>query len=290
MNKRQNIPKIQENNSGKADVSYTNSSLVRVTNILICLSNGLNTSTDIANHCNYSISTVHRLLNVMKRLNLTILDSFNHKYYLGPLVSQLTTNQTSAHRYFIINALQEMGHLSEFTQETVSLTILVQYRYIMLHDIPCKQELKITEHLHTTGAVFAPGATGKVLLSQLPDEEMKEVLNTVDLPKVTEKSVTDKRKLMAQLNDIRQQGYAVSSGEKIPGAMCFSAPILNYEFPAALNILGPEIRLKPKAAKIINELKHSASRISNNITGAMLRARDMHHVGGIRLHDGRRRS
>jgi IclR family KDG regulon transcriptional repressor len=269
----QNIPKIQQN-IHEANTSYTNTSLVRVINILLCLSNGLNTSTDIANYCNYSNSTVHRLLNVMKGLNLAIQDTYNHKYYLGPLLSQLISNQTAAHRYLIINAIQEMGRLSDLTEETINLTLLVQYHYVLLHAVPCKHELRIIENNRVYGILFAAGATGKVLLSQLVDEEIKEFLNKIKLPEVTEKSVTDKRVLMAQLNDIRQQGYAVSCGEKISGAMCISAPLLNYEFPAALSVLGPEIRLKPKAADIVVELKHSVRCISDNIDRVFLKGGD----------------
>jgi IclR family KDG regulon transcriptional repressor len=269
----QNIPKLQQN-IHEANTSYTNTSLVRVINILLCLSNGLNTSTDIANYCNYSTSTVHRLLNVMKGLNLAIQDTYNHKYYLGPLLSQLISNQTAAHRYLIINAIQEMGRLSDLTEETINLTLLVQYHYVLLHAVPCKHELRIIENNRVYGILFAAGATGKVLLSQLVDEEIKEFLNKIKLPEVTEKSVTDKRVLMAQLNDIRQQGYAMSCGEKISGAMCISAPLLNYEFPAALSVLGPEIRLKPKAADIVAELKHSVRCISDNIDRVFLKGGD----------------
>jgi IclR family transcriptional regulator, KDG regulon repressor len=274
MEKWQHIPNLQENVQDKGNVSYTNTSLVRVINILLCLSNGLNTLTDIANYCNYSTSTVHRLLNVMKRTNLAVQDTFNHKFYLGPLLSQLISNQTAAHRYLIINALQEMGRISDLTEETINLTILDQFHYILLHDIPCKHDLKIIESNRIYGVLFAAGATGKVLLSQLEDKEIREFLNKIDLPEVTEKSVIDKNTLLAQLNTIRHQGYAVSCGEKIPGAMCISATISGYEFPAAISILGPEIRLKSREADLVQELKQSANRIIEKIGRSFIKGGD----------------
>ena len=276
MNIWHNIPEIREIKPGKVDDSYTNTSLVRVTKILVCLSNGLNTSTDIANYCNYSTSTVHRLLNVMKGLNLAIQDTYNHKYYLGPLLAQLLANQAAAHQYLIINALQEMGRLSDLTEETINLTLLIQYHYVLLHDIPCKHELKIIENHRVYGILFAAGATGKVLLSQLGDEEIRDLLDKVKLPKLTEKSITDKRILMSQLKKIRQQGYAVSCGEKITGAMCVSVPIENYQFPAALSILGPEIRIKSKVEDIVKELKHSANCISDNVAQSLPKGGNPH--------------
>jgi DNA-binding IclR family transcriptional regulator len=256
---------IRDFPTGKGDLPYTNTSLVRSTNILLCLSNGINASTEIAKYCKYSTSTVHRLLNVLKNLNWVIQDATTHKYYLGPVVNQLTSNQSGMHRYLLINALHEMGRLSSFSGETVNLSILVQLRSVLLHAIPSEQELKITEVNSGYGVLFAVGATGKELLSQLQDEEIREILHKVDLAKVTGNYITDKKVLVAQLRDIRRQGYALSYGERIPGALCVSAGIKNYTHPAALSILGPESRLKPRLKEIVQQLTASTRRISNSL-------------------------
>ena len=60
MNIWQNIPNIRDIHTNNEANSYSNTSLMRATNILLCLSNGLNTNTEIAKHCHYSTSTVHR--------------------------------------------------------------------------------------------------------------------------------------------------------------------------------------------------------------------------------------
>jgi DNA-binding IclR family transcriptional regulator len=72
---------------------------------------------------------------------------------------------------------------------------------------------------------------------------------------------------MAQLMEIRQQGYAVSCGERIAGVICLSTPVKNYTYPAALSIIGPSQRLEPKLADLAEALKASAKRISGNIDG-----------------------
>jgi IclR family transcriptional regulator, KDG regulon repressor len=126
--------------------------------------------------------------------------------------------------------------------------------------------------------LFAAGATGKVLLSQVTDNKIAEVLNRVDLPQVTPRTVTDRNALIAQLKQIRRQGYCISCGEKIPGAMCISVPIEFYEFPVALSILGPEIRIKPRMQEMVNELKRSAGRISDNISRSVLKVGDIRPV------------
>jgi IclR family transcriptional regulator, KDG regulon repressor len=220
MKKQQNIPKIQKY-TRKATSYYSNTSLERVSNILLCLSDGFNTGTDIARKCNYSISTVHRLLNVMKGLNLASRDSFTHKYYLGPLLVQISFNQAEAHRYLVINAHQEMMRLFELTGETINLSIMIQFHPFLLHSIPSKYELRIVERDQGFHGLFAPGATGKVLFSQLADDIICEVLRTIEMPQITNKSITDRNVLLQQLLSIRRQRYAVSYGERVPGGMGF---------------------------------------------------------------------
>lgn len=251
----------------KAGMSYNNTSLNRVVNIMICLSNGLNTSTAIANQCNYSVSTVHRLLNVMKGLNLTIQDTYNHKYYLGPLLSQILSNQTAAHLYLIISASQEMDRLSDLTEETINLSILDYFHYTLLRNVPSKHELTIIESNRSHNMFFAAGATWKVLLSQLGDMEIREFL--VNISETGKNGVNNKDLLLKQVKEIKRKKYAISYGERIPGSMCFSAPISNYKVPVALSVLGPEIRLKNKKSEILNELEKSAKSVSEIIGRSM---------------------
>jgi DNA-binding IclR family transcriptional regulator len=261
----QNIPNIRDVNTENPGKSYTNTSLVRATNILICLSNGINTNTEIAKYCKYSTSTVHRLLNVMQNLDWVVQDSINRRYYLGSVASQLISNQGNAHRYLLVNALQEMGHLSSFSGETISLNILIQLRSVLLHYIPSDQELKIVEDDSGQMAPFAVGATAKVLLAQLDEKEIREVLNKLDLKKLMRKRVVSRDSLLIQLRDIKRNGYGISYGERIPGAMCISTPVKGYSHPVALSILGPENRLKPRAKTVTEKLIASAGRISRSI-------------------------
>lgn len=266
MNIWQNIPNIRDMKAENNGKSYTNTSLIRATNILLCLSNGINTNTEIAKYCKYSTSTVHRLLNAMQNLNWVVQDGINHRYYLGPVANQLISNQGNAHRYLLVNALQEMGHLSNFSGETISLNILVQLRSVLLHFIPSDQELKIVEDDSGQVTPFAVGATAKVLLSQLNEKEIGEALTKVDLKKLMGKRVVSRDLLATQIGDIKQKGYGISFGERIAGAMCISTAVTGYSHPVALSILGPENRIKPRAKAITEELIASARRISRSIT------------------------
>jgi DNA-binding IclR family transcriptional regulator len=66
--------------------------LENVTNILKFLGNGLNSATEIATHCDYSIFTVQHLLQNLSALGWVVQDETNHKYFIGPLVHELAAN------------------------------------------------------------------------------------------------------------------------------------------------------------------------------------------------------
>lgn len=264
--KNSNRRKYSTNATVSANIS---TSLHRATDILTCLSNDINTVTDIAKYCEFSPSTVHRLLQTLKELNWAVQDENNHRYYLGSLVTQLSSNQIAAHRYLIMQSLREMIRLSNISGETVNLAILLQLHYVLLHEVASEHALRITEASKLLGPIYS-GATAKVLLAQLTDAEIKRTLKHLIFSKVTENTVTDRKLLMEQLMECRQQGYCITYGERIPGAVCISAPIKNYICPASLSIVGPENRLRARVNEVIEELKESAGRISGDIAESFI--------------------
>lgn len=267
MSKRENISGLRKYSTQPGKPTTVTTSLNRATVILSCLSNDINTVTDIASYCQFSTSTVHRLLQSLKELNWAIQDENNHRYYLGPMVTQLSSNQMAAHRFLVMQALREMIRMSDITEETVNLGIMLRLHYAILHEIPSKHDLRINTESKMLGPLYI-GATAKVLLSQLDDEELKTTFKHLEFTHVTENTVTDKELLMEQLLAIRRQGHCVTYGERIPGAVCISAPIRHYLCPASISIVGLEDRLQPRVDEVIEELKASAGRVSCGIARA----------------------
>lgn len=239
-------------------------SIFRAVNILICLSNGIDTLTKIAKHSKLSNSTTHRLLKALEESNLATYDPVKHRYYMGPLVNQLSSNPQTTHTHLITCAIPEIRRLWYLTGETVALNIMIGIQYVRLHEIQSRHSLTIIEGDDPVGPLYV-GATAKVLLSQLGDKELRIAMRYIETGRVTEHSVTDKNVLMAQSKEIRERGYAVSYGERILGALCISAPIRDYFWPAALSLVGPESRIKASVDELVTEVMISASSISRNI-------------------------
>ncbi|WP_354116132.1 IclR family transcriptional regulator C-terminal domain-containing protein [Bradyrhizobium sp. LA7.1] len=61
----------------------------------------------------------------------------------------------------------------------------------------------------------------------------------------------DPKELRADLARITQQGYACTSGQRIPGVTAISVPIfdINDEVRYSLALTGPSIRIDPRIAE-----------------------------------------
>jgi IclR family KDG regulon transcriptional repressor len=259
--KRNNISTIEKKTAG---------SIAHATSILICLSNDIHALTDIARQCNLGKSTVHRVLKLLEQSQFVIQDSVNRRYYLGNLITQLASNPITTHEYLIMYASEEMKHLSQMSEETVALDIMIGIQHFSLYEVTSKHDLKVTQESRMSGPPQA-GASMKVLFSQFSDKQLKVALDSMNITRATERTITSKELLIAQIKEIRQQGYAVSYGERIPGALCISVPIKNYILPVALSVIGPESRLQPRVKEVIEEMKASSIRISSNIAGILLK-------------------
>jgi DNA-binding IclR family transcriptional regulator len=247
------------------DINQSKSFVNRVAKILICLGEGKNAVTEIADTCHLSMSTTHRLLNLLVEPGFTIYDPVNHQYHLGPLVGQLAANPNVTHHFLLRVTRDEMKRLSAITGETVILSILHGIQSQSLTSIPSKYSLRVHESdefgkdMHS----LAPLAAGqRVLLSQLDEIGLNSILKFI---KALDNTLMDVEQLKTELKQVAEQGYAITRGVKIPDVMAISAPVKNYIAPLSITILGPESRLSRPASHFTAELLISANRLSNVI-------------------------
>lgn len=70
---------------------------------------------------------------------------------------------------------------------------------------------------------------GKVLLSALPTEQVKLLLDEMNLFKVTPNTVVKKSEILKDLKATRDRGYAISDGEFSLDLYSIGVPLLNHE-------------------------------------------------------------
>src|ERR1700683_3268793 len=109
-------------------------------------------------------------------------------------------------------------------------------------------------------------AVGKAMLAQLPPEQARALLQRSDMPASTPTTITDPDLLLAHLEVIRKQGYAVDEGEQEIGVRCFAVAVPDAPAPLAISTSGPQTRMTDDpAAPIVPALKLTAIEISASI-------------------------
>ena len=211
-------------------------------------------------------STAYRYVSALKTFGLLEEDVRTGDYRLGGKILELAA---SARRRGLVEiALPIMEKLSRETGETFILAGLHQMKGICLERVEGHHALRVS---HERGAVFPlhAGASGKVLLAHLDLEEQERVIEEGGLPRFSKTTITDKKRLRAELERIKRQGHATSDGEVISHTYGVAGPVFasTGKILAALTVSAPAERLAGARSKeMIRLVVEAAKRITQEVS------------------------
>ena len=89
-------------------------------------------------------------------------------------------------------------------------------------------------------------AAGKAMLAHIPEERMLEIIDKYGLPQITEQTTTDIDELLAELEEIRDRGYAYNDGGRVSRLKSVAAPVLDNQdnVLGSIAIPGPKHRIE----------------------------------------------
>ncbi len=219
---------------------------------------------EVARKTGYSPSAVGRLMHDLCELGLLTQDLQTREYSLGARALSWAGVFNASFELPRI-AKPEMQRLHAETEETISLYIREGTDRVCIEQFESPKNVRIIAYLGRKLPLYA-GSAGKVLLAFLDEKSQKEVLSAMQLQQLTPFTITDPVKLIAELEQIKQQGYAVSKGEWLADASGVAAPIFNHknQIIAALTISGPSQRFSDSVIQAyIKNITKSAMKISN---------------------------
>jgi len=111
-------------------------------------------------------------------------------------------------------------------------------------------------------------ATGKALLSTLPENQVKQIYRGVTLPALSPHSHTTLKSLITDLAEIRLRGYAVDSEETREGMYCIGAPIFDASGSHAIAAVAVST-LKAQGAEHQRQVTESVVRLAGILTKRM---------------------
>jgi DNA-binding IclR family transcriptional regulator len=172
------------------------------------------------------------------------------------------------HTSLLSVAHPQMEALSSELRENSYLAVLRGDYVFYLDEIIADQTIQVISRLGTRVSPHCT-ATGKVFLAYLEGSLVEELLDTMILEKLTSHTITDKRKLKAELKKISENGNAVDNEEWTQGLKCVAAPILDYygNIQGTISVSGPSERLPED--RIIEEIIPAVVDHANEVSRKM---------------------
>ena len=224
------------------------------------------TNSEISRKLGIPKSSASYILRTLERRGYLRRDAESGRYRLGLKILSLGGDAQSNLDIADV-ALPFMRALGEKIRLTVHLAVLDQGEAVYVEKVEAPGFFKVNTwvgrrmFLHST-------SVGKCLLAWLPRHEIESLVRAQGLKKRTPKTITTLTKLLADLELVKQEGYAVDDEENSLGARCLGAPVFDAAgtVAAALGASGTLTQVdEVSTPRIVEALKETARRISRQL-------------------------
>ncbi|MGF6906210.1 IclR family transcriptional regulator [Fusobacterium sp. PH5-44] len=185
-------------------------------------------------------SSLHTLLKELHDSNYLEYNNNSKKYFAGTRLIKLASTSLS-NMDILENIKIEMEKICEETGETIHVGVLSD-RFV---SYVLKLDGKESSSIANVGLKLPAHCTGvgKVLLSSLSNEQLKNMLENVELEKYTQNTITSIEKLIPVIDEVRKNHYAIENGEISVTISCVAVPIyINSKLALAISISIPNYK------------------------------------------------
>ncbi|MDX3521552.1 IclR family transcriptional regulator [Streptomyces scabiei] len=143
-------------------------------------------------------------------------------------------------------AREPMIRLRDTLNETIHLSVPdVLHGMVVVDRVDCDHAVRTFHAIGATSPLHATAA-GHTVLAHLPRSEVDEFAART-LEGYGEETITDPRELRAELERVRERGYAVNHNQYVQGVCAIAAPVLDAAGAplAAVAISLPDSRFEP---------------------------------------------
>jgi IclR family pca regulon transcriptional regulator len=218
-----------------------------------------------------SRSTTHRYVATLAALGYLQQDGVTRKYRLGPRVLDLGFSAINSMELREV-AAPHLRQLSDETGFTVNMAILDGLDIVYVERCRSSRagQREIDLNLHV-GARLPAYCTslGKVLLAFLPAAERKETLAQIEFARRGPNTLTSRTSLAAELERVRENGFAINNEELAYGLRSIAAPILSHDGAAAaainLAVHSSMVSMEDLVKRLSPSLRRSAAEISAHL-------------------------
>ena len=211
-------------------------------------------------------ATTFRLVNTLERAGFLVRRD-NLEYCLSLKLVRLAG---MVHSTLSIRDIARpvMVEVNRRTSETIALNTLAGVERVCIDAIDTPSPLMTIAHPGDHVPLLF-GAAGRILMAYMDDKELSAVLKNSP----GGKSI-DRKALERELARFRQQGYALTRGQRVQGITAIAVPIFDGEGRVRNNLLltGPSVRVDQRDTEFVDIMVEAGRDVSNRI-GASARPR-----------------
>jgi DNA-binding IclR family transcriptional regulator/sugar lactone lactonase YvrE len=207
-------------------------------------------------------TTMYRLLGTLVARGMLRRDPQRRVYCLGFRCFEYA-REAYAMPDLAASASAELRMLRDLSGETTYLATLDGLDVLSLdrcdgaHSRRSAAVLGQRKPLHCT-------SQGKAILSAMAPAQRDAIIRDISLSALTPRTITDRRRLQAELKVTAARGYAIDDEEIVVGVRCCGAPIVDAagQVRGAISIAGPAFRLTMARVELLGpEVAQAARRI-----------------------------
>lgn len=217
---------------------------------------------EIADRLGWPKSTVHVHLQTLRENEYVV--QIDGEYYLSFRFLEICEYVKNRNEeYAVIEPYIE--RLAEETGERVQFVVNEHSYGVYLRIAEGKQAVSTGSHIGRRRNMLHATAAGKAILANLPDEEVREILDKNGLPALTANTITEEAELIDELEAIRERGYALNHEEHIQGLKAVAVAIIGADddVVGAVSIAVPAHRMSEE--RFTEELPNRILALKNEV-------------------------
>jgi DNA-binding IclR family transcriptional regulator len=177
---------------------------------------------ELAKQTSVKVATAFRLLKTLKAYGWVFQNGEN-KYVIGPKLS-FVTEKNNFYMALKETAYYVMRKLSDREKQAMNLVVRDREQCFILQQTRTDKMIDYVPPIGSELPIYA-SASGKILLSELPEGLLNEILDVTEFRRFTENTLRDRNALVRQLAEIREQGYALDANESVENGFCIAVPV-----------------------------------------------------------------
>lgn len=226
------------------------------------------TQNEITQRLDLPRTTVYRLLATLVARGLLRRDPLRKVYCLGFRCFEMARKAHAAPD-LVAAAAGELRVLRDLTGETSYLATLDGLEVISLERYDGAHSQRSQAALGQRKPVYCT-SQGKAILSAMAADARDAVIRDIQLKALTPHTLTDRRRLAAELKITAARGWSMDDEEIVLGVRCVGAPVVAPDgtVRGAISVAGPAWRMTRARAELLGpELADAARRIGAQLRG-----------------------